>query len=320
MVFNRQSQLQQQKQQEQQSLKSRSSESTSSVASTAGQLSSVASSLLGSLYVIGSNVNSGAAASSNTSNLSQLCELAAKFVNGRIEEQYVFRAIVEIKEEDPKNPASFVTVPKEKEYFKLRKNLNKQINIQIQQLTNQPLEIERCFGLLMCQGRNVSHKDMQLLNTISMGKSGADNVNSSNSNGYLVSALWNPLDSSISSSLQVLNEETQKNTRVFMTIAVDLVLNGLQDPVRFCIETKARIYSQNEKFWVYQKNKHTEDFYLQIVKHASNSNESTPHSNNVYSLHSIHSQTELLRKQHAIEHQKQSEQSNDMSGSNNRLG
>ena len=60
MVFNRQSQIQQQKQQEQQNqtLKSRSSESASSVASTAGQLSSVASSLLGSLYVIGSNAAS----------------------------------------------------------------------------------------------------------------------------------------------------------------------------------------------------------------------------------------------------------------------
>ena len=144
MVFNRQSQIQQQKQQEQQqnqTLKSRSSESASSVASTAGQLSSVASSLLGSLYVIGSNANLGGVSNSNTNNLSHLCDLAARFVNGRIEDQYVFRAIVEIKEEDPKNPSSFVTVPKEKEYFKLRKNLNKQINIQIQQLTNQPLEI-----------------------------------------------------------------------------------------------------------------------------------------------------------------------------------
>lgn len=173
----------------------------------------------------------------------------------------------------------------------------------------------------MCQGRNVSHKDMQLLNTISMGKSGSDTSNlssSSNSNGYLVSALWNPLDLSVSSSLQVLNEETQKNTRVFMTIAVDLVLNGLQDPVRFCIETKTRIYSQNEKFWVYQKNKHTEDFFLQIVKNTSNSNESTtpqtPHSNYIYSLHSIHSQTELLRKQHAIDHQKQIDQSKQPDG------
>jgi hypothetical protein len=260
------------------------------------------------------------------------CEQAAKFVNGQIEDQYVFRASVEIKEQDPRNPSLFTSVPKEKEFFKLRKNLEKQINIQIQQLNNQTLEIERCFGVLMCQGRNVSHKDMQLLNTISMGRSdsgpngstlnttstSSNNSSSggftnslSNNNGYLVSASWNPLDTTTTSSLQVLNEETHKNTRVFMTVAVDLVINGLQDPVRFCIETKARIYPQNDKFWVYQKNKHHEIFYLQIVKKpteislnesASNQNLST--SNHIYNLHSIHSETELSRKQNAIEHQK----------------
>lgn len=78
---------------------------------------------------------------------------------------------------------------KEKEGFKLRKNIDKQIVIQIQQLTNQTLDIERCFGVLMCPGRNVSHKDMQLLQTISMGKSGViDSSNGTNKiNGYMVS-------------------------------------------------------------------------------------------------------------------------------------
>ena len=262
------------------------------------------------------------------------CEQAAKFVNGQLEDQYVFRASIEIKEQDPRNPSLFTSVPKEKEFFKLRKNLEKQINIQIQQLNNQPLEIERCFGVLMCQGRNVSHKDMQLLNTISMGRSGSDqgstggsqNSNSSSSgsssnggftnsissnNGYLVSASWNPLDTTTTTSLQVLNEETHKNTRVFMTVAVDLVINGLQDPVRFCIETKARIYPQNDKFWVYQKNKHHEIFYLQIVKKStesclndSASSQNISSSNHIYNLQSIYSETELSRKQNAIEHQK----------------
>ncbi len=203
-------------------------------------------------------------------------------MNGKLEEQYVFRAILDIKEEDPKNPTNFVSIPKEKEFFKFRKNLEKQINIQIQQLTNQPLEIERCFGLLMCQGRNVSHKDMQLLHTISMGKTGVDSSSSSNSSngaqltnnsGYLVSAVWNPLEwnSNVStSSLQALNEETPKNARIFLTIAVDLVINGLQDPVRFCIETKARVYPQAEKFWVYPKSKHQEEFFVQIVRNNAN--------------------------------------------------
>ena len=92
-------------------------------------------------------------------------------------------------------------------------------------------------------------------------------LNIESSNCVQVSALWKP--SETSASLQVLNEETQKNARVFMTIAVDLVLNGLQDPVRFCIETKVRIYPQNEKFWVYQKHKHYEQFFLQITRALS---------------------------------------------------
>ena len=297
----------------------------------------MASSLLGSLYGFGGSLNTNVP--SNTANTQYSasfiynCEQAAKFVNGQLDDQYVFRASVEIKEQDPRNPSLFTSVPKEKEFFKLRKNLEKQINIQIQQLNNQPLEIERCFGVLMCQGRNVSHKDMQLLNTISMGRSGSDSgssgngtnlnststnssnsssggfTNSLNNNGYLVSASWNPLDTTTSNSLQVLNEETHKNTRVFMTIAVDLVINGLQDPIRFCIETKARIYPQNDKFWVYQKNKHHEIFYLQIVKKTTESslNDSSQNlstSNHIYNLHSIHSETELARKQNAIEHQK----------------
>jgi len=180
-------------------------------------------------------------------------------------------------------------------------------------LTNQSLEIERCFGVLMCPGRNVSHKDMQLLQTLSMGKSGissdlssstGNNATSSNTNrntnSYMVSASWSPFDASISTSLAVLNEETQKDMRVFMTIAIDLVINGLQDPVRFCIETKARIFSQNEKFWVYQKAKHSEEFYLQL-KNNSNLSPNTTNKSNMYSLDSIFSQTELIRKKHAIE-------------------
>ncbi len=92
-----------------------------------------------------------------------------KNTNSKLEDQYIFRAILDIKKEDQKNPSNYISVPKDKEAFKLRKNIEKQIVIQIQQLTNQTVEIERCFGVLMCPGRNVSHKDMQLLQTISMG-------------------------------------------------------------------------------------------------------------------------------------------------------
>lgn len=288
-VFNRQNQ------QGQSSRQHRNSDT--SLTSTAGQLSSVASSLLGSLTNIGSSNLVGLTSQSPNAPDAHLCEYALKFVNGSKEDQYVFSATLEIKEEEPKNQL-FQAVPKEKEFFKLRKNVDKQINIHIQQMSNQCLDIERCFGVLMCQGRNVNNKDMQLLDLVSMGKSTEAN-NSGKNVGYVVTAKWQPVKTN--AALQVLNEETQKNARVFMTIAVDLVINGLQDPVRFCIETKARIFGQNEKFWVYQKNKHIEYFFLQL-RHQ-NAHHSTLNATSVFSLQSIHSQTELVRKKHALEHE-----------------
>lgn len=133
-----------------------------------------------------------------------------------------------------------------------------------------------------------------------------------------MSALWKPVETT--ASLQVLNEETQKNARVFMTIAVDLVLNGLQDPVRFCIETKVRIYPQNEKFWVYQKHKHIEPFFLQIARAAASSpkpaSSSSSNSAGSLSLLSIYSSTELVRKKHAIEHQKKIDSTSEVDSNN----
>ena len=51
---------------------------------------------------------------------------------------------------------------------------------------------------------------------------------------------------------------------MFMTIAVDLVIAGIQEPVRFVVETKVRIFPASEKFWYYMHNKKPvhETFYL----------------------------------------------------------
>ncbi len=133
----------------------------------------------------------------------EFSDFALKFTDGNFSDQYIFRAILDIKEEDLKTPNNFISVPKDKETFKLRKNFDKQIVIAIQQLTNQTLEIERCFGVLMCPGRNVSHKDMQLLQTTSMGKTVSVDNTSQNINNYLVTANWNIQDTSATSSLQV---------------------------------------------------------------------------------------------------------------------
>lgn len=57
---------------------------------------------------------------------------------------------------------------KDKNGFKLRSNLEKQLCISIRQVSdNGPqLFIERCFGVLVAAGRHVRHSDMQLLEMV----------------------------------------------------------------------------------------------------------------------------------------------------------
>ncbi len=58
--------------------------------------------------------------------------------------------------------------------------------------------------------------------------------------------------------------------RVFLTIAVDLVIEGIQEPVRFLIETKAKIFPQNERFWYFSKKPHHEQFVLKLKEVCQN--------------------------------------------------
>jgi hypothetical protein len=63
----------------------------------------------------------------------------------------------------------FSVVPKDRSYFKLRVNLEKQLCLTVQQVSEneRDLEVERCFGVLVSPGRNVKHSDMHLLEMVS---------------------------------------------------------------------------------------------------------------------------------------------------------
>ena len=54
------------------------------------------------------------------------------------------------------------------------------------------------------------------------------------------------------------------DTRVFLTVAVDLVIFGIQEPVRFALEIRAKVYPANERFWQFTKKPHYERFHVTL--------------------------------------------------------
>lgn len=183
-----------------------------------------------------------------------------------------FTVSLEFKEDDGKG--NLTTCPKDKTVFKFRNNYEKKIVINVSQTGDTELMIERCFGLLISPGRNVKDGDMQLIEMKSMGYTDGKN--------YLVSGNWDPTED----CFVVLNTETLKDTRVFLTVAVDLVIHGIQEPVRFAIETKAKIFPMSERFWNFTKRPHYENFHIKLKQSEDG----------MYEVASVNSQTQIERK------------------------
>ncbi|XP_016965761.1 rab GTPase-activating protein 1-like [Drosophila biarmipes] len=163
---------------------------------------------------------------------------------------YEFIVSLEIRERVAKN--SYAAVPRDRGCFKLRANTDKEVCITVKQTPSnilQPLHIERCFGVLVAPGKLVVQKDMHLIDMHSMGyvpPGGAGVANESDSSAqqnsawpYTIRAEWKAQEK----AFEQLNLESSKTN---LTVAVDIVMRRIQEPVRFVIETPVTIQSASE--------------------------------------------------------------------------
>lgn len=177
---------------------------------------------------------------------------------------FVLELTLEIKEDDGKG--NFCTVPRDRTCFKLRSNIEKQVCLNITQVSaegQRKLEVKRCFGVLIAPGRHVKHSDMQLLDMISMGSEKSEDT------CYVITGQWDPKEP----AFEALNSDTEGKVPVYLTVAVDLVVRGITEPVRLLVETQVKVFQENERFWYFSRRPLIQPFSLNLKEIPSLDNE-----------------------------------------------
>eukprot|EP00795_Rhopilema_esculentum_P010495 gene10495-19207_t len=173
---------------------------------------------------------------------------------------FKYDVTIDILEEDSKG--TMAQVARDKNCFKLRQDVNKRVVICLEQLTNKTLAIERCFGLLLSPGKNVEHQNMHLLDQVQMESRNSGRVS-------IIYGTWNPAWP----DMKVLNTETQKDKRVFISVAADLIFSDLKEPVRIVKESKVKVFPNNEKFWNPSKPRLHEEYLMELKENFLDSGE-----------------------------------------------
>jgi len=173
---------------------------------------------------------------------------------------FKFDVTIDIQEQDSKG--TLAQVARDKNCFKLRENLPKRVILTLEQHTNKTLHIERCFGLLLAPGRNVDVQKMHLLDQVQM-------ESKNNGREHIICGTWYPNWP----DLKVLNAVSPKGTRVFISVAADLVFSDLKEPVRVVKESKVKIFTTNEKFWNPSKPRLHEEYIMDLKENFLESGE-----------------------------------------------
>lgn len=202
---------------------------------------------------------------SNADNSNMISSITSDITGNPISSaEYEFIVSLEIREKIAKN--SYTAVARDRTCFRLRANVDKEVCITVKQTPSDklaPLFIERCFGVLLSPGKLVRQGDMQLLDMVSMGyTSKPDSTVLVNGAIYQIIAEGKASDK----AFEQLNSESK-----YITVAVDLVIKGIQEPVRFVIETPVTVLVGNELRLLdhfINKRSMTQRFYL-LLKDVS---------------------------------------------------